>query len=157
MHRAFVTRRQQRKETVKMKLSFESHSLLYGISYLWLIIQIVSPYFIWPNFSRSRSEHVLKSRPKLLQYMDSIGRKTRAIRWSPRFVLVAALMLNLAMLVLHNDIQNHFLKSLGITNTSRLSYKVLYYFPIILVSKLTDDRHDSAPHILTDRFRIREQ
>lgn len=135
-----------------MKLSLECYSLLHGVSYLWLVMQIASPYFIWPNFARFQSEHFFKTKPRLIQYMDSIGRKTKAICWCPRFFLIVALIINFSLLAVQTDIQPYFLESVGITDTSRLAYKVLLYSPIILVSKI-DITMESSPIIqLTARM-----
>lgn len=117
-----------------MKLSFESHSLLHGISYMWLIIQIFTPYFIWPNFARTRSDHVLGSAPRLLSIMDSVGKQTRAIYWAPRLIMYVMVSLNVAILCITDYLQAFFLMTIGVTDDTKLSFKVLRTFPICAVS-----------------------
>lgn len=120
----------------RMKLSFHSYSLLYGLSYLWLVMQIVNPYHIWPNFGATQSNHILKSWPRLLHHIEIIGRSTRAIYWNPKVTLVAFVALNITLTVMQNDVQEFFLSLVKIKDTSRLTYKVVRYLPILLVSKI---------------------
>lgn len=117
-----------------MKVSYEAHSLLYGLSCMWLVVQIFTPYLIWPNFAKTESEHLLKSRPKLINYMDSFGRRTGAIRWMPRLIMLIMVSLTVVILYLSNFVQSIFLTLIGVQDTTKLSYKVLIYMPTCIVS-----------------------
>lgn len=119
---------------LEMKITFESHCLLYGVSLLWVVVQIFCPYFIWPNFAKTRNDHVLKSWPKLLERVHSFGRRTKAISWGPRITMFISVGLNVALLVDANYVQTSFLASIGVVDDSRLTYRVLRNLPFLVVS-----------------------
>lgn len=139
--RASIVGIKQSAINIKMKITFESHSLLYGLSHLWLVIQISVPYLIWPNFAKTQSEYVPTSRSRLLSFMDSLGNRIKARRWAPRAAMFVMISLQLGILVATDHVVGFFLNSIGITDTSKLSYKVLLYFPLIIVSYLDNPSH----------------
>lgn len=117
-----------------MKINFECHSLLYGISCMWLLIQIFMPYFIWPNFARTESDHILKSTPRLLTRLDSIGKRTRAVYWMPRLAMSIMVGLAVALLYVTNYLQPFFLKTIGVNEATKLSFKFMSHTPMCTVS-----------------------
>lgn len=126
--------RHEDSNLLTMKLSFEPQFLLFGLSYMWLIIQISSPYLIWPNFAKTRGDHVLRARPRLLNFLESFATRTKVTSWASHLIMANMVSLNVAILLCCSVLQPIFLASIGIKDTTKLSYKVLIYIMIGVVS-----------------------
>lgn len=124
-------------------------SLLFGYSCFWILTQLTVPSFWLPDFARTKSEHILKLILRLgsnklgklrlnvsKEFMQKFWTFTRVFfEWRARVVLLIYLIYFVISIVFTMDTQADFLSSYGITRASELSYKALYYSPIVHVSK----------------------
>lgn len=116
-----------------INIRFTQVSLLYGISYIWAAAEAVYPTIEWPDFEET------KQRFSLLDY-PSVYRIVIDKRFSLFFKLIRCGGISFYILYLTSYISISLeytevvLANINIYPDSSLSFKIIYYFPILQVS-----------------------
>lgn len=138
-------------------IRFVESSLLYGYSVLWTASQFQFPNIWWPNFHTTRSRYLLLDVPKFKEILSGkkwpllkkFSRQAQVILLLLRYLIMLTYLTYLATLtVLYFATQKRVLISYGITRETELSYKALYYAPLLHVSKQYQFNQQQQPPCL---------
>lgn len=58
------------------------------------------------------------------------------MHWSPGFFMLVTVTLNVAILIITDHVVASFLNHIGVLDSTRLTYKVLLYMPLVVVSNM---------------------
>lgn len=118
-----------------LNIKFVSYSLLYGYSCLWLVIQTVFPTIQWPNFAKTIHCHALLDIQNRWPKLKAYGSRIFTVHVVVRQIQIIVYLVYLTEIIFINlEVQKAFLEKFGIVEESELSYKAIYYAPVIQVS-----------------------
>lgn len=132
-------------------IRFLERSLLFGYSIQWLFVTTVFPSIDLPRIGDSKHCHIFDKLPPFVR--DNVSRESPHRHWYHlsfvyklfRLYELSSFAIYYALLILISfRVQGILLATFGITQVETLTYKALYYSPILHVSQFSSPLYPLA-------------
>lgn len=115
-------------------IKFTKKSLLYGESCHWLVFVIFAPFYLWPNIKDTKTKNVLTDlaiTKSLLPLFVRLSTSRGFQLFIFKLIILTQMSCLLIMIIITVAVNKEFVRIFSHTQEKELSYKVLYYGPIL--------------------------